>query len=315
VYVATYAGDTVTAISTGGDAVLGHYLLPEPKEFGTLIYGTALAGSTLFLPRTLVNKLALLDSQTGATRTQLSANDLGVASINGVIAGSTGHVFVFASGPLPKTAPVIAESLILELDERGAVVRRASIPTGSGNPGYGTSSGAVYDRASDTLFFGLLAATGDGGAIAELGPLDRSVRELFTTPGQPLFLGLDTERRVLCVGTAISVGGADRTQVELRALSTNATIRTRALDRGTGLVAAVLDDVGSLLFVTGPLRDREADQVLALDATSLEVLASAEIPWDPYGHGIAVDARRQHIFVSSRVRPASVTTIAFATHP
>jgi DNA-binding beta-propeller fold protein YncE len=173
----------------------------------------------------------------------------------------------------------------------------------------------VYDRASDTLVFGVLAATGGSGAVSALGPSQQSTVELFTTPSPPMFVAVDSRRRLLYVGTAISVGGVDRTQVELRDLPTNATIRTRVLDRGPGLAGAVLDEAGGLMFVTGPLRDRESDQVLAIDAASLEVLASAEVPWDPYGHGIAVDSEHRHVFVSSRVRPASVTTISFSIRP
>lgn len=312
-YVVTYAGDSVTAVSAQGNAV-ARYVLPEAIEFGTLISAAALADSTLFLPRTRINRLALLDIKTGKTLKQLTPDDLGVAAIISVVAGGPGHVFVLAAGPLPKTPPVIAEVFILELDSSGAVVRRATMAPRSGEyPAYAWGApSAAYDRSTDTLLIGLTVVLARVGAIAALGPGEQQARELFATPEGARMLAADVQGRRLYVASEV-FGAPGRTRVEVHDIGSGATSSTAILD--FELAGATVDEQSRLLFATARLRGQEADQLLAFDSMSLTVLAQAEIPWDPAGHGLAVDPTRAHVFVSSRVRPASATTFAYLAQP
>jgi hypothetical protein len=316
-YAVTYAGDTVSAISAQGDALLGRYGLPEPQPFGTLISSAALANSILFLSRTLIQKIALLDTTSGKTLKQITSDDLGVATIASVLAGASGHVFVFAAGPVRKTSPFIAEALILELDEAGDVVRRATMPALSGSyPAYeATASGSWYDRLTGSLFFGAHSALNRVGAVAVLGPNDRQARELFSMPDGAWLMAADSRRQRLYVASdRLAGGGTTRpTRVEVYSLVSGTKLSTTDLD--TELGSATVDEQRGLLFATAPLRDREADQLLMLDATSLAVLARGDIPWDPYAHGLAVDSARAHVFVSARVRQAYVTTFTYGVRP
>lgn len=103
------------------------------------------------------------------------------------------------------------------------------------------------------------------------------------------------------------------TSVDVYDTSSGALLRTVALDRPLGTTA--YNERANVLIVTTPYRGTDADALLVLDPTTLAVLAQAEVPWDPYGHGIAFDSTGTRVYVSSRVRPASVTTLSLTVGP
>ena len=307
-YVATYSGeDSISQISPDGDQALGRYLLPDRPEFGSMVSHVVLAGRTLVLNRSLLNRLARLDLGSGKMLRELSPRDLGIAHIGAVVPGPSDHIFVLATGPLPSLPPVLADAFVLELDQQGRTVRRAivpRIPVGMDPPSH--AAGVAYDSQSGTLFFG------GPSDIAGLGLI--SILEPNATESRPFVHPADGARILTVDGGhhAVYLASGD-TSVDVYDTSSGALLRTVALDRPLGTTA--YNERANVLIVTTPYRGTDADALLVLDPTTLAVLAQAEVPWDPYGHGIAFDSTGTRVYVSSRVRPASVTTLSLTVGP
>lgn len=307
-FVTTYSGaDSISRISPDGDQALGRYLLPDRPEFGSLVSHVALAGRTLALNRSLLNRLALLDLGSGKMLRELSARDLGIANIGAVVPGPTDHVFVLATGPLPSVPPVIADAFVLELDQQGRTVRRATvprIPVGMDPPSY--AAGLAYDSKSGTLFFGGPSEIAGLGLISILEPNATESRPFLHPADGARILAMDEGHHAVYLAS----GG---TRVDVYDTSSGALLRTLALDRALGTTA--YNERANVLIVTAPYRGTDADALLVLDPTTLAVLTQVEVPWDPYGHGIAFDPTGTRVYVSSRVRPASVTTFSLTVGP
>jgi len=307
-YVVTYSGaDSISRISPDGEQVLARHLLPNRPEFGSIIREVAVAGSTMVVNRSLLETLALVDIASGKTIRQVSAQDFGVAHLGPVVAGAPGHAFVIATLPLPMTAPFIADTIVLELDASGSVVRRASVPPATIGAYPANATGVVFDASLGSLFFGSLSDVAGVGRILVLERGATAARAFAYPPDGARLLAGDGPRRTLYVGSGPSAAG---TRVDLYDNSTGMLVRTATTDLTLGM--CVIDESMNVLLATAPFRDHEADLLLVLDASTLKVLAQAEVPWDPYGHGIAVDPTRSRVYVSSRVRPASVATFGLA---
>lgn len=308
--VVTYSGvDSVTMVSPDGDKALARYVLSDVPEFGTLISDVVLSGRTLFLNRTRLNEIALFDVNSGKTVARLSATALGVASVGRLVAGASGHVFVVASGPLPAAPPVIADTFVLELDQTGSVLRRVSVPRGSVAAYPAHAGGAAFDAASGSLFLGVLSDTVGVGSVAVVEPSAVAARIIFRPADGARVVGVDGGQR----GVYVVSGPERQTKVQLWDLRTGALVRSSIF--AGELASPVFDERSRLLFAIAPLRWGDADELLVMDPQSLTILGRAETPWDPYAHGLALDPVRGRMYVSSRVRPASVTTLSISQAP
>ncbi len=294
-YAATHAGDIVSVIDATRSTPVVRIVLPDAIEFGTGIGSVALAGDTLFLARTRINRLALLDIKTQLVR-QLTPADLGVAAIAAVAGMSEQRVIVVAGEtPQPLTTP---RTTLLELDPAGQVVRRIALPTAdAGLMGNLSAHAVAYDPPTRTLIALLNSSRAEEGRLAFIGPNGEQPSSLRPAPeGASTLLVDDARRRVYVL--------SEGKQAHLVALDLATGRQLIDTTLGFNVVGRGLDPRSGRLVLTTV---DQTNQVLLFDTDRSQVLAMAPIPFDPYVHGVAVDALRARMFVSSRVKPAMVT--------